>query len=41
MSATRKNKKGETPLIYRITYEGKRKQFATGLFINPDHWHSK
>lgn len=41
ISATRKNKKGLVPLICRITHEGKRKQFATGLFINPDYWHSK
>lgn len=41
ISATRKNKQGLVPLICRITYHGKRKQFATGLFINPDHWDSK
>ena len=41
ISTTRKNKKGLAPLICRITHEGKRKQFATGLFINPDYWHSK
>lgn len=38
ISATRKNKKGLVPLVCRITYLGKRKPFATGLFINPENW---
>jgi hypothetical protein len=29
------------PIICRITYLGNRKQFATGQFINPNHWYSK
>lgn len=41
ISATRKNSKGLVPLSCRITYLGERKPFATGLFINPNHWHSK
>jgi len=41
ISATRKNKKGLVPLLCRLTYLQKRKQFATGLFINPDCWNSK
>lgn len=40
ISATRKNKKGLVPLVCRITYLGKRKPFATGLFINPNNWDS-
>ena len=28
-------------IICRITYNKKRKQFSTGLFINPDYWNSK
>ncbi|SNB22459.1 Integrase family protein [Flavobacterium psychrophilum] len=40
ISATRKNKKGLVPLVCRITYLGKRKPFATGLFINPNNWNS-
>ena len=40
ISATRKNKKGLVPLVCRITYLGKRKPFATGLFINPINWDS-
>jgi integrase/recombinase XerD len=41
ISATRKNKKGLVPLVCRLTYLGSRKPFATGLFINPNHWFSK
>ena len=40
ISASRMNKKGLVPLICRITYKGKRKQFSTGLFINPNNWYS-
>ncbi|WP_029034064.1 site-specific integrase [Salinimicrobium terrae] len=32
------NKAGLTPIMCRITYEKSRKQFSTGLFINPDYW---
>ena len=32
------NKSGLTPVNCRITYEKSRKQFSTGLFINPDYW---
>lgn len=41
ISATRKNKKGLVPIVCRLTYLGLRKPFATGLFINPNHWNSK
>ena len=41
ISATRKNKKGLVPLVCRLTYSGSRKPFATGLFVNPNHWFSK
>ena len=41
ISKSRINKKGMVPIICRITYLGKRKQFATGQFINPNHWFSK
>ncbi len=34
----RKKQDGTSPLFCRLTYEGERKQFATGLFINPSHW---
>ncbi len=32
------NKAGFTPIVCRITYEKSRKQFSTGLFINPEYW---
>jgi integrase/recombinase XerD len=35
------NKKGQCPVRCRLTYLKKRKQFSTGLFINPNHWNSK
>lgn len=35
------NKKGLCPIRCRITYSKNRKEFSTGLFINPDKWISK
>lgn len=35
------NKRGRCPIICRITYQKKRKEFATGLFINPKYWNNK
>ena len=35
------NKKGKCAIKCRLTYNDKRKEFATGLFINPDYWNSK
>jgi len=35
------NKKGQCPVRCRITYLKKRKQFSTGIFINPNNWNSK
>ncbi|WP_420572932.1 site-specific integrase [Kordia sp.] len=32
---------GKAPLFCRITYCQKRKQFATGIFVNPDFWDNK
>ncbi|MCC8360998.1 site-specific integrase [Salinimicrobium sediminilitoris] len=32
------NKAGLAPLRCRVTIEKQRKQFSTGIFINPDHW---
>ena len=34
------NKKGLCPLKCRLTYLKKRKEFSTGIFINPEHWDS-
>ena len=41
LETTKINKKGLCPLKCRITFLQRRKQFSTGLFINPDHWNSK
>jgi site-specific recombinase XerD len=41
VSGTRRNKKGLVPLICRITYNGQRKPFSTGLFISPEYWFSE
>ncbi|WP_175578696.1 Arm DNA-binding domain-containing protein [Tenacibaculum aiptasiae] len=35
------NKKGFCPMKCRITYNKKRREFTTGVFINPNHWGSK
>ncbi|WP_028890801.1 site-specific integrase [Tenacibaculum sp. 47A_GOM-205m] len=35
------NKRGGTPMRCRITYNKQRKDFSTGLFINPNYWDSK
>tara|TARA_R110002072_G_scaffold7503_2_gene40962 strand:+ start:759963 stop:761162 length:1200 start_codon:yes stop_codon:yes gene_type:complete len=37
----RKSDTDKSVLMCRITYNKKRKQFSTGLFINPDYWNSK
>ena len=41
ISKGRINKKGLAPLTCRLTYQGKRKPFSTGLFIKPKNWYSK
>jgi integrase/recombinase XerD len=41
IKANRTNQKGLCPLNCRITVNRERKQFATGLFINPHYWESK
>lgn len=35
------NQKGLCPLVCRITINKKKKQFSTGLFVNPHYWESK
>lgn len=40
IAKNRTRKDGLSPLFCRLAYEEKRKQFATGLFINPDNWHA-
>jgi integrase/recombinase XerD len=34
------NKKGECPLRCRLTFSKNRREFSTGIFINPDNWDS-
>lgn len=41
ISNAKTNKKGLCPISCRLTLNGKRKPFATGLFVNPQHWNSK
>ena len=41
LSKSRLNTAGKCSIRCRITYLKKRIEFATGLFINPIHWHSK
>ena len=41
ISANKTNQKGLCPLNCRITLNKERKQFTTGLFINPQHWENK
>ncbi|PQL91664.1 site-specific integrase [Apibacter adventoris] len=38
IAKSRINKMGNAPLFCRLTYQEKRKQFSTGLFINPKYW---
>ncbi len=35
------NKRGDAPMRCRITYKKQRKDFSTGIFINPNHWDGK
>lgn len=41
ISASRKRLDGKSILYCRVTFNTKRKQFSTGLFINPSNWNSK
>ncbi|WP_299624825.1 site-specific integrase [uncultured Tenacibaculum sp.] len=35
------NKRGDVPMRCRITYKKQRKDFSTGIFINPNYWDGK
>ena len=35
------NKGGKCPLRCRMTFNKQRKEFSTGLFVNPKYWNSK
>ena len=41
IAPNRLNKQGKTSIGCRITYNKNRKEFSTGLFINPSFWYSK
>lgn len=41
ISTNKTNQKGLCPLKCRITFRKERKQFSTGLFVNPNYWQSK
>lgn len=41
ISANKTNQKGLCPLNCRITLKKERKQFTTGLFVNPNYWENK
>ncbi len=41
LQKSRINKKHKCPIRCRITFNSRRKEFSTGLFINPNHWKSK
>jgi len=40
LQRSRTNKQGKCPVRCRITYLGKRREFASGILINPSSWHS-
>src|SRR5690606_9640210 len=41
ISTSKTNQKGLCPLNFRITFNKERKQFSTGLFVNPIYWQNK
>jgi site-specific recombinase XerD len=41
IAKSRLNQMGKCSIRCRITYKQERYEFATGLFIYPNHWHSK
>jgi len=40
-STSRIRKDDKAPLVCRLTFQKKRKEFSTGMFINPTNWNSK
>ncbi|TXD46039.1 site-specific integrase [Polaribacter sp. IC073] len=40
LQRNRINKKGKCPIRCRVTFLKSRKEFSTGIFINPDYWDS-
>lgn len=41
LKRARTNAKGKCPILCRMTFKKERKQFSTGLFINPENWKAK
>jgi hypothetical protein len=41
ISKNRKRRDNTVPIFCRITYLKKRKEFSTGLYINPSSWDNK
>lgn len=41
LSKTKMNMRGMCPLICRITYNGKRKEFSTGFLVSESDWNAK
>ncbi|WP_394332252.1 Arm DNA-binding domain-containing protein [Mangrovimonas xylaniphaga] len=41
LAKNRSNKNGKSVVKCRVTYFLKRKEFSTGIFINPEHWNSR
>jgi integrase/recombinase XerD len=41
ISGVKTNSKGLCPIYCRITLNKERKQFSTGLFVNPNYWENK
>ncbi|MEZ4858418.1 MAG: Arm DNA-binding domain-containing protein [Flavobacteriaceae bacterium] len=41
LNKAKNNLMGLCPVKCRITFLKKRKEFSTGLFINPENWNSK
>ncbi|MCM4162146.1 MULTISPECIES: site-specific integrase [unclassified Arenibacter] len=41
LNKSKLNQKGLCPIKCRITYQKKRKEFSTGLFVSPEYWNAK
>ena len=41
LDTSKLNKQGKCAIKCRLTFQKKRKEFSTGLFINPSNWNSK
>lgn len=41
LSKAKMNMRGMCPLICRITYNGKRKEFSTGFLVSENDWNAK